>query len=195
VELSKPGGGADGRKQCVYINKEDASSPTESLTGLMRTCVIDANKGRDVAIVDIPGTFLQTEQPVDEEVYVMLDGHMAELLDKIDPNTYQKYVHKYRGQSMIYIKLKKALYRTLKGAMLFWKKLTKLLTQDGFAINPYDWCVANKTVNGKQCTIAWHVDDLIISHMDPKVVTQVIAMLEKEYGKVADLTISRLRTC
>ena len=55
----------------------------------------------------------------------------------------------------------------------------------GFEINPYDYCVANKTINGKQCTIVWHIDDFKISHVDEKVVKQVIKLLEKRYGKMA----------
>jgi hypothetical protein len=51
--------------------------------------------------------------------------------------------------------------------------------------------VDNKTVNGKQCTILWHVDDLKISHVDPKVVNSVIGQLEEEFGKEAPLTITR----
>jgi len=36
----------------------------------------------------------------------------------------------------------------------------------GFTINPYDQCIANKTINGRQCNIIWHVDDLKISHVE-----------------------------
>ena len=61
----------------------------------------------------------------------------------------------------------------------------------GFEINPYDWCVANKMINGKQCTILWHVGDLKISHVDPEVVTSVIKQLENEFAKNAPLTITR----
>ena len=63
---------------------------------------------------------------------------------------------------MIYIRLLKALYGTLKAALLFWENLSETLQEWGFNINPYDWCVANKMINGKQCTIGWHVDDLKI---------------------------------
>ena len=44
----------------------------------------------------------------------------------------------------------------------------------GFKLNPYDACVANKTINGKQCTIVWYVDDNKISHVDANVVTEII---------------------
>ena len=50
-------------------------------------------------------------------------------------------------------------------------------------INPYDHCVANKIVNGNQCTIIWHVDDLKISHIVKNVVENVIKNLEKKFGK------------
>jgi hypothetical protein len=30
--------------------------------------------------------------------------------------------------------------------------------------------VANKLIDGKQCTAIWHVDDLKISHVEPKTV-------------------------
>ena len=54
-----------------------------------------------------------------------------------------------------------------------------------------DWCVANKEINGKQCTIVWHVDDLKISHVDPKVVDEIIASLNTEYGQVGEMTVRR----
>ena len=58
-----------------------------------------------------------------------------------------------------------------------------------FEINPYDWCVANKTVGGKQITVVWHVDDLKISHKNGYTVSALINKLSKRYGKEADLTI------
>ena len=52
----------------------------------------------------------------------------------------------------------------------------------GFEHNPYDPCVANKLVDGKQCTICWYVDDTKISHKDSKVVDWVISELEHDFG-------------
>ena len=72
------------------------------------------------------------------------------------------------------MKLEKALYGTLRAALLFWRKLSSKLVEWGFEINPYDWCVANKMVNGRQLTVLWHVDDLKISHVDESAVRDVI---------------------
>ena len=55
----------------------------------------------------------------------------------------------------------------------------------GFKINPYDRCVANATIRGKQCMIAWNVDDNKISHADKNVVTEIICELEKKIGSFA----------
>jgi len=41
-------------------------------------------------------------------------------------------------------------------------------------LNPYDKCVVNKKINGEQCTIIWHVDDLKLSHVEKKVVDNII---------------------
>jgi hypothetical protein len=58
-------------------------------------------------------------------------------------------------------------------------------------VNPYDWCVANKMIDGKQCTILWHVDDLKISHVDADVVTDILEKMKGTFGKEAPLTVTR----
>ena len=55
----------------------------------------------------------------------------------------------------------------------------------GFKLNPYNKCVAYKSINGKQCTIAWHVDDNRISHVDSKVVIDDIRSIEEKFGKMS----------
>ena len=54
----------------------------------------------------------------------------------------------------------------------------------GFVLNPYDRCVENKMINGKQCTIAWYVDDNKLSHVDPKVVTEVLDAIKEHFGEL-----------
>ena len=95
---------------------------------------------------------------------------------------------------MIYVELKKALYGTLRAALLFWQRLIAQLKEWGFEVNPYDWCVMNKTIAGKQCTIVWHVDDLKISHVEKSVVSDIIENLDSVFGNEAPLTINRVKT-
>ena len=55
------------------------------------------------------------------------------------------------------------------------------MEEAGFTINPYDICVANKMVNGKQFTVMWHVDDLKASHKDSKVIDDFIEWAKEKY--------------
>lgn len=182
-------GCADGRKQRIYKSKEETSSPTVAVESLFISCVIDAKEGRDVITCDIPGAFMQSD--MDEVIHMKLEGPLAELLTKVDPKTYLKYMVKENGKSVIYVTLKKALYGTLQAALLFWQSLTETLEEMGFKANPYDQCVMNKIIDGKQCTILWHVDDLKISHVDKAVNEEILRRLNLRYGKEAPLTVTR----
>jgi hypothetical protein len=48
-------------------------------------------------------------------------------------------------------------------------------------------------IDGKQCTILWHVDKLKISHVNPDVNTRIIELITAEFGKEAPLTCTRGR--
>ena len=76
----------------------------------------------------------------------------------------------------------------MQSALLWYELFTSTLEGMGFVLNPYDLCVANKIINGKQCTICWYVDDLKISHITVKVVDDVIAAIETKFGK---MTVNR----
>jgi hypothetical protein len=140
-------GCADGRKQRLYKTKQEMSAPTVAIESMFLTSTIDARERRYVVTTDIPGVFMQCD--VDELIHDKLEGPLVSLLAKVDPNLYEKYIANEKGKPVLYVKLKKALYRTLQAAMLFWKDLTGNLVKWGFEMNPYDWCVANKVIDGK----------------------------------------------
>jgi len=75
--------------------------------------------------------------------------------------------------------------------MFFWKDLTHTLTFWGFEVSLYGWCVMNKSIEGKQCTVLWHVDDIKISHVSKNFVSNVIDYLSSRYGKEAPITVTR----
>ena len=68
--------------------------------------------------------------------------------------------------------------RCVKTALLWYELYVDTLKNLGFELNPYNLCVANKTINDRQCTIVWHVDDNKISHVYVDVVKDVIAKIE-----------------
>ena len=175
---------ADGRKQRLLYSKEDATSPTVKTESVLITALIDAIEERDVAIVDIPGAFLRAM--LEEVVHVCLRGLLAEIMVEISKETYGPYIfYDKNGEAVLYVKLTRALYGCLKSSLQFWKQLSGVLEAEGFSTNPYDSCVMNKSIQGSQCTITFHVDDLKISHKDPQVVSDIIHMLEGIYGEVA----------
>jgi hypothetical protein len=46
-------------------------------------------------------------------------------------------------------------------------------------------------MDGKQCTVLWHVDSLKISHVDSAAVSTVIRMIDEEFGKETPVTVAR----
>ena len=52
------------------------------------------------------------------------------------------------------------------------RRLTTELKLMGFVVNPYDPCIANKIVDRHQLRLRWHVDDLMISHIDMSAIKQ-----------------------
>ena len=175
---------ANGSTQREYISKEEAASPTALTESILLTATIDAEENRDVMSNDVPNAFVQTdmESPNGEKVMMKIRGPLVDMLLKLAYDVYKDYVVYENGVKVLYVECLKAIYGTLQASLLFYKKLRKDLEEIGFKVNPYDPCVANRIVNGKQHTVTWHVDDLKSSHVDPKVNDEFHEWLEKKYG-------------
>ena len=112
-----------------------------------------------------------------------LRGKLTKIMVKTAPEVYRKYVVIEKEKMVLYVQLLKALYGCLHRELLFYRKLLTDLESRGFKINPYDKCVVNKTIDGKQFNITWHVDDLKLSHVDKKVVYTMIGWMKGLYGQ------------
>jgi hypothetical protein len=119
----KARGCADGRKQRLYKSKDETSSPMVCTEAVFLTAVINAQERRKVMTIDIPGAFMHVD--IDELIHVRLEGPMAELLTRVDPDKYRTYMSEENGKQVLYVELQKALYGTLQAALLFWENLTK----------------------------------------------------------------------
>ena len=101
----------------------------------------------------------------------------------MDQKLYQKFfIMSKKGDPVLHVKLNREIYGLLKSVLLFYNKLVSELTEYGFEINLYDPCVANKTINGSQMAVAWHVDNLKVSHVGPMENMKFILYLAKTYG-------------
>jgi len=102
----------NGSSQRNYISKEDAASPTVGTDNGFITGAINAHEGRDVMTFDIPGAFVTTK--TDEYVIMTLRGHLCEIMTRIDPKLYCKYITKdKKGNPVLYVQLYKSLYGLL----------------------------------------------------------------------------------
>jgi hypothetical protein len=138
---------ANRRKQRGDWMKQESTLSTVATESVFITALINAHKGWDVATFDIPGAFLHAHS--DEDITMILKGKLADLMVQVAPNLYRKYITVDRkGTAILYVKMQKAMYGLLRSALLFYRKLVADLESAGFKINPYDPCVANKTVNG-----------------------------------------------
>ena len=177
---------AGGNKQRDYVSKEDASSPTVATESVLLSCAIDAKENRESAVVDIPNAFIQTVvEDEKDKVVIRIRGMVVDMLVKIAPEVYSPYVtYDKKGNKQLLVICLNALYGTMVASLLYYKKFTTSLKSKGFTVNPYDSCVWNKIVNGKQLTIVFHVDDCKLSHVDSKVLDDTIEWLRRDYESI-----------
>lgn len=176
---------ADGRGQPRQygVTEVKVSSPTVATESVFTTAAIEAFEERHVVTADIEGAYLHANiegADDDDEVIIVLDPIMTTILVAICPH-YEQFISRC---NRLFIKLRKALYGLIQSARLFYEHISATLTNFGFKINPYDICVFNKTIHGKQCTVIIHVDDLKISCGDRRGVDAVINELQRIYKKV-----------
>jgi hypothetical protein len=121
----------------------------------------------------------------------------VDILVKIAPDVYKSYFSREKkGMNQLLVKCQNALYGTMVAGLLYYRKFVKSLSDIGFIINPYDPCVANKRIEGKQMTICFHVDDCKLSHHKKKVMDTMIESLRQEYSGIfedgtGEMTVSR----
>ncbi len=118
---------AGGNKQRGYITKEDASSPTVSSAAVMLTCVINATKKRDVAVVDIPNVFIQTVvEDEKDRAFICICGPLVDILGSIAPDVYGPYVTVgKKGEKPLLVQCLTALYGTMVALLLYSRSLSR----------------------------------------------------------------------
>ena len=132
-------------------------------------------------VQDFANSFLQPHNY--ERVLVIICEKLAEMMVRIDPSIYQKYVmYSNNGVPMLYVFLYNALYGMLRSALLFYKRLRSDLEDRGFVVNVYDPYDTNKMLYGAQINLCWHVDYIKISHREGEMVTVFSVEIANIYG-------------
>ena len=121
---------------------------------------------------------------MDDFVVIKLHGQIVDILCEMKPE-YKKFVVYENGKVTLYMQLMKALYGCIKSALLWYELFTGELRDKGFKLNPYGKCVTNKMINGKQCTMAWWVDDSFLTNLSAMVLDRIIERIKLKFSKMA----------
>ena len=121
--------------------------------------------------------------PDDKLVLLRFKGKLADMLGKINVE-YKKQIRYKHGKKVLYVRVIRAIYGCIESALQLYKLFTNTLQDQGFILNPYDKCFANKLRDGNQLTIAWHVDDCIASHKDEKVLDEFAKKMINEFEEM-----------
>ena len=127
----------------------------------------------------------------DKLVLLKLKGDFVNMMCEIYPDikTHVRYEMTKYGKKLkfLYMKVIRAIYGCIEAALQWYIMFTGTLKKLGYKLNPYDKCVTNKTINGKQCTIAWHVDDAIESNVEQEVLNELGVQMQADFGEM-DIT-------
>ena len=55
---------------------------------------------------------------------------------------------------------------------------------EGYILNEYNRCVANKNINRKQFTVAWYVDNNKASRVDSRVIDDLLDTIRTHFGEI-----------
>jgi hypothetical protein len=173
---------AGGRAQRNLYTKDETASATVATDALLLSILIDAKERRDVATAHVSGAYLRADMK--DFTLLKMEGESVGIMCDVCSD-YEKFVCYENGKKVLYLELLKALYGCVQSALLWYELFSSTLQGMGFELNPYNARVTNKVIDGKQCTIVWHVDDTKISHEDSKAVSHVIQKIEARFGEMA----------
>jgi hypothetical protein len=167
---------AGGHRQ--YRGTDDHASPTVATEALLTIIGIAGAQGHDFASMDVEAAYLEVD--IDREMYMRLGPDIATHLLDMDPS----YAEHRNPDGSIVVQLRKALYGTLQAAKLWYRRLSSVLTEDGFIENPYDACVFHKREDARLTLITVHVDDLLVTSSTPEGVDRVRTLLLSAFENV-----------
>jgi hypothetical protein len=133
---------------------------------------------------------------LDEEhhVIVYIRGPLVDILVSIASDVYGPFMSTNKaGPKVLLVQCLNAVHEKMVASLLYYKNFAKSLTKQGYKINPYNRCVANKVVKGKQVAICFHVDDCKISHKSSAVIDDTIAWLRVEYKTIFEGDLGQMK--
>ena len=85
---------------------------------------------------------------------IVVQGALVDVLVDISTDIYRPYISTYKkGFKTLILIFHNATYGTMVSSLLYYRKFCKTIKHLGFKINPYDPCVANRTIDDNQKTV------------------------------------------
>jgi hypothetical protein len=139
-----------------------------------------------VATINIPNAFIQAVgEDSKDRVIIRIQRLIVNILEKIEPHVYGPYVtFDKRGNKQLLVECLNAIYGNMVASLLYYRKFTTSLSKEGYRMNPYDPCIWNKMIDGKQMTICFHVDNCNLSHISLKAIDKMIEWLRRDYESI-----------
>ena len=88
------------------MTKEEVTSPTALTESVLLTGLYDAIEGRYVVTADLPNAFIQADintKPGEPRTVLVIRGVLVNMLQKIAPDVYNKYVEYKKGKKVLYL--------------------------------------------------------------------------------------------
>jgi hypothetical protein len=87
---------------------------------MLLSCIIEVKEERDVVVVDIPNTFVQTRVEKEKDVvFIKIRGILVDILVEITPDVYKSYVSKdKKGSEQFLVQYQNALYGMMVASLL-----------------------------------------------------------------------------
>ena len=170
--------GGDQQDKSLY---DDLSAPTVGTSAVFTILSSATHENRGVAVIDIGGAFLNADMDTGLPVHMRLDRNMSGMMTKLAPE-YERYVD---AKGCVVVKLDEALYGCVESAALWYENLRASFLELGYTPNVYDICVFDRhNERGVQCTVAVHVDDLLVTSACALMIEDLAEGLTKRYGEI-----------
>ena len=105
---------------------------------------------------------------------------------EVNPENIPNVRYDERGRNILYVEILRAIYGCIESVIQWYRLFTTTQQTEGFVLNPYDMCIANKNINGRQCRIAWYVDDCMCTYHLEEVLDNIANMLQKHFNENED---------
>ena len=164
----------------------DTSSPTVKTESVMTILSVAAYEKRTIATMDIPGAYLNAD--LEHPHIIRIPKDVTEVYVRHKPHL-RKYV---QPNGTMLADAVKALYGLPEAGLRWHRTISGVLLEAGFRISDADPCVFIYVSKRGKCTIALHVDDLLVTTTSKELTEWLEKLLSDKFGKVTTETESQI---